>query len=80
VLEVLLAAANIGTVVVLYRIVRRIHGSVAIGHIALRIIESAVVLDGLVSLMSVATPRKDFASGGNFPHAQPRRVAGRRRP
>ena len=66
-LEVLLAAANIGTMVVLYRIVRRIHGSVAIGHVALRSIESAVVLDGLVSLMSVVTPRKDFASGGNLP-------------
>ena len=33
-LEVLVAIANIATVVVLYRIARRIHESVAIGHVA----------------------------------------------
>ena len=63
-LEVLLAVTNIATVVVLYRIARRIDESVAIGHVALRIIESVVVFVGVVSLMSVVRLRKDFTSGG----------------
>jgi Domain of unknown function (DUF4386) len=63
-LEILLAIANIATAVVLYRIARRIHESVAIGYVALRIIESAIILVGVVSLMSVVTLRHDFAGSG----------------
>jgi Domain of unknown function (DUF4386) len=63
-LEILLAIANIATAVVLYRIARRIHESVAIGYVALRIIESAIILVGVVSLMSVVTLRQDFAGSG----------------
>jgi Domain of unknown function (DUF4386) len=43
---------------------RGIDESVAIGHVALRIIESVVVLVGVVSLTSVVKLRKDFVSGG----------------
>jgi hypothetical protein len=50
--------------VVLYRIARRVHESVAIGYVALRIIESAIILVGVVSLMSVVTLRQDFAGTG----------------
>ena len=64
VLEILLAIANIATAVVLYRIARRVHESVAIGYVALRIIESAIILVGVVSLMSVVTLREDFAGSG----------------
>lgn len=60
-LEILLAIANIATAVVLYRIARRIHESVALGYVALRIIESAIILVGVVSLLSVVTLREDFA-------------------
>jgi hypothetical protein len=63
-LEILLAIANIATAVVLYRIARRIHESVAIGYVALRIIESAIILVGVVSLMTVVTLRQDFAGSG----------------
>src|SRR3712207_6321449 len=64
VLEILLSIANIATAVVLYRIARRIHESVAIGYVALRIIESAIILVGVVSIMSVVTLRADLAGSG----------------
>jgi Domain of unknown function (DUF4386) len=63
-LEILLAIANIATAVVLYRIARRIHESIALGYVALRIIESGIILIGVVSIMSVVTLREDFAEGG----------------
>jgi hypothetical protein len=63
-LEILLAIANIATAVVLYRIARRVHESVAIGYVALRIVESAIILVGVLSLMSVVTLREDFAGSG----------------
>jgi hypothetical protein len=61
-LELLTAAANIGTAVVLYRIVRRVSESVAIGYVAIRIVESTVIVVGLISLLSVVTMRQDFTS------------------
>lgn len=63
-LEILLAIANIATAVVLYRIARRVHESIALGYVALRIIESAIIIVGLISLMSVVTLREDFAGSG----------------
>jgi hypothetical protein len=63
-LEILLAIANIATAVVLYRIARRIHESIALGYVALRITESAIIIVGLISLMTVVTLREDFAGGG----------------
>jgi Domain of unknown function (DUF4386) len=60
-LEILLSIANIATAVVLYRVARRIHESVALGYVALRIIESAIILIGVVSIMSVVTLREDLA-------------------
>jgi Domain of unknown function (DUF4386) len=63
-LEILLSIANIATAVVLYRIARRIQESVAMGYVALRIIESAIILVGVVSLMSLLTLRENFAGSG----------------
>jgi hypothetical protein len=64
VLEIFLAIANIATAAVLYRIARRVHESIAIGYVAARIIESAVILVGVVSLLSIVTLREDFAGSG----------------
>src|SRR6478672_245084 len=50
-LELLTAAANIGTAVVLYRVVRRVNESIAIGYVALRTLESTVIVVGLISLL-----------------------------
>jgi len=60
-LEILTAIAGIATAVVLYRIVRRASESVAIGYVALRGVESILIIVGLISLMAVVTMRQDFA-------------------
>jgi hypothetical protein len=60
--ELLTAAANIGTAVVLYRVVRRVSDSIAIGYVAIRTLESTLIVIGLISLLSVVTMRQDFAS------------------
>lgn len=66
-LEVLLAIANIGTAVVLFPIVKRQNESVALGYVASRILESTVIVIGLVSVLSVVTLRQDLAgaAGGD---------------
>lgn len=61
-LELLTAAANIGTAVVLYRVVRRVSDSIAIGYVAIRTLESTLIVIGLISLLSVVTMRQDFAT------------------
>jgi Domain of unknown function (DUF4386) len=58
--EVLLAVANIATAVVFFPVLKRVNESVALGYVALRIIESAIIVVGLMSLMSVVTLRDDF--------------------
>jgi hypothetical protein len=63
-LEILLAIANIATAVVLFPILRRVKEAVALGYVALRIMESAIIAIGLISLMVVVTLRADFAGAG----------------
>lgn len=63
-LEILTAIANIATAVVLYRLARRVHESIAIGYVALRIVEGTLIVVGLISLMSVVTLRQEFAGTG----------------
>ena len=62
-LEVLLAIANIATAVVLFPILKRVNEAVALGYVALRIVESTVIVIGLISLMSVVTLRDDLGTG-----------------
>src|SRR6187455_2098907 len=62
--EILLAIANIGTAVVLFPIARRQSESLALGFVASRIVESTVIVVGLISLMSVVTLRGDLAGTG----------------
>ncbi|MGH9319497.1 MAG: DUF4386 domain-containing protein, partial [Vicinamibacteria bacterium] len=50
--------------VVLFPILRRVNEAVALGYVALRIMESAIIVVGLMSLMSVVTLREDFAGTG----------------
>ena len=63
--EVLLAIANIGTAVVLFPVLKRWSESVALGYVASRILESTVIVIGLISLLSVVTLRSHLtgASG-----------------
>lgn len=62
--EILLAIANIGTAVVLWPIARRQSETLALGYVASRVVESIVIVVGLISLLTVVTLREDFAGTG----------------
>jgi hypothetical protein len=63
-LEILLAISGIATAVVIFPIVRRVNEAVALGYVAVRIVESMIILMGVVSLMSVVTLRDDLGGTG----------------
>jgi hypothetical protein len=60
-LEVVTAAACIGTAVALYPATRRVSRTAAIGFVTSRVIEAAMILVGVLSLLSVVTLQHDFA-------------------
>src|SRR5207344_1302543 len=59
-LEIFLAISNIATAVVFFPVLKRVNESVALGYVASRTVESAMIVAGLISLMSVVTLRDDF--------------------
>ena len=62
--EIFLAITNIGTAVVLWPIVKRQSETLALSYVASRIVESIVIVVGVISLLSVVTLREDFAGVG----------------
>ena len=66
-LEVIVALAGIGTAVALYPVVKRQNEGVALGFVAARVLEAAMILTGVVSLLSLVTLRQDLgaAAGAN---------------
>ena len=60
-LEVITALACIGTAVVLFPIVKRQNEAVALGYVAVRVLEAAIIFAGIVSLVSVVALRQGFA-------------------
>ncbi len=60
-LEVLLAITGIGTAVVLFPVLKRQSEGLALGYVACRILESSMIVVGLVSVLSVVTLRQDLA-------------------
>ncbi len=60
-LEIVLVVANIGTAVVLYPLVRRQDEAVALGYVTARVLESAVIMVGIFSVLSVVALRQQFA-------------------
>jgi Domain of unknown function (DUF4386) len=60
VFEFLLIIANIATAVVLYPIVKRHSQIGALGYVAARIMESAFLMVGLLSLVSLVALRQDL--------------------
>lgn len=60
-LEVLLIAANIGTAIFLYPILKRQSEGLALGFVASRIVEGAAIAIGIIAVMSILTLREDFA-------------------
>src|SRR5919201_927932 len=63
-LEVLLAIANIGTAVTLFPILKRQSESISLGYVCSRVLESTIIVAGVVSVLAVVTLRQDFAGTG----------------
>lgn len=62
--EIFLAITNIGTAVVLWPIVKRQSETLALSYVASRIVESVIIVVGLISLLSVLTLRENFGGAG----------------
>ena len=60
-LEVVVALAGIGTAVVLFRVARRQSETAALGFVTARVLEAAIILVGVVSMLSIVTLRQDVA-------------------
>jgi hypothetical protein len=67
-LEILTAICNIGTAIALYPLARRYSHRVALGYVATRIVESTIIVAGIVSVLSALTLRQQFAGAdaGSF--------------
>ena len=63
-LEILTAIANVATAVVLFPILKRQSESIALGYVACRVLESTVIVVGLISVLSVVTLRQDVGGLG----------------
>jgi hypothetical protein len=62
-LDFINAIACIGTAVTLFPVVRRQNEAVALGFVTARVFEAAIIVIGVVSLLSVVTLRQDLAGG-----------------
>jgi hypothetical protein len=60
-LEVVTAAACIGTAVALYPVTRRVSRTAAIGFVTSRVVEAALILVGVVSVLTVVALQTDLA-------------------
>jgi hypothetical protein len=58
-LEILLAIANIGTAVALFPILKWENEGLALGYVASRLVESIIIVVGVVSLLAVVTLRQE---------------------
>jgi len=60
-LEIITVIANIGTAVTLFPILKRQNEGVALGYVAARIVESVIIVVGILSLLAVVTLRQNLA-------------------
>ncbi len=74
-LEVVTAAACIGTAIALYPVTRRVSRTAGIGFVTSRVVEAALILVGVVSMLSVVTLKAHFA-GATGAEADSLRVTG----
>ena len=68
-LELLLIIANIGTAVVLFPVLKRQSESIALGYVMARVVESAFIAVGILSVLALVTLRQDLAGTGTDPAA-----------
>lgn len=59
--ELVLVVAVVGTAVTLYPILRRQNEGVALAYVVARVLEAAIILVGILSLLSIVTLRRQFA-------------------
>jgi len=64
-LEVINALACIGTAVTLFPVVKRQNEAVALGFVTARVLEAAIIVIGVVSILSVVTLRQAGAGGAD---------------
>ena len=64
-LELILIIANIGTAVVLYPVVKRVNEILALGFVTARVVESAFIAVGILSVLSLMTLRQEAAAGAD---------------
>jgi hypothetical protein len=62
-LELVVAFAIVGTGVALYPILKRQNEGVALGFLSARIIETAIIVVGIIGLLAVVSLRQDAAAG-----------------
>lgn len=63
--DVVNALACVGTAVVLFPVVRRQDEAAAVGFVAARLFEAAVIMIGVVSLLAIVTLRKEAGAGAD---------------
>jgi hypothetical protein len=63
-LELILIVANIGTAVVLFPILKQQNETLALGFVTARVMESAFIAIGILSVLTVVTLRQDLAGTG----------------
>jgi hypothetical protein len=62
--EILTLIGGIGFAVTVYPVLKRQSQSLALGYVTVRVVESALIAVGIVSLLAVVTLRQDLAAGG----------------
>lgn len=65
VLELIVAFAIVGTGVALYPVLKRQNEGVALGFVSARVIETGIIVVGIISLLAVVTLRQDPAAGAD---------------
>jgi Domain of unknown function (DUF4386) len=63
-LEVIVALAGIGTAVTLFPVVKRQNEAMALGFVAVRTLEAAMIFTGVVSILSLVHLRQDLGAAG----------------
>ncbi|MFB4274588.1 DUF4386 domain-containing protein [Nonomuraea sp. MTCD27] len=64
-LEMICAFACIGTAVVLYPVVKRHNEAAALGFVAARVLEAAIIVAGIISLLAIVTLRQAATAGAD---------------
>ena len=60
-LDMVNALTAVGSAVAVFPVVRRLHQALALGFVTSRLVEAAIIMTGVVSLLAVVTLRQDYA-------------------